>query len=180
MVYGEWMRGPFGLDGQRGQTLRCQRTVLVVVHTVTAGTRLGDVLPMLEADLRVQVVFTHAPSALISAGVRDFLGSLDGVVLPWREVTQTRFDLALAASDGLLEWVHAPVLTMLHGAGYNKYPARWDGYGPRAARERPNGTEQAGMPRPDDRIGDRVADAGPGGQAPAFVPRSCPGRGDRG
>lgn len=135
MVYGEWMRGPFGLDGQRGQTLRCQRTVLVVVHTVTAGTRLGDVVPMLEADLRVQVVFTHAPSALISAGVREFLGGLGGVVLPWRQATQTRFDLALAASDGLLEWVHAPVLTMLHGAGYNKYPARWDGYGPTAPRE---------------------------------------------
>jgi hypothetical protein len=47
----------------------------------------------------------------------------------------TRYDQALAASDGLLEWEHAPVVTMLHGAGYNKYPARWDGYGPRARRE---------------------------------------------
>lgn len=135
MVYGEWTRGPFGLDGQRGRTLRCQRTVLVVVHTVTAGTRLGDVVPALEADRRVQVVFTHAPSALISGGVPEFLGRLGGVVIPWREATQARFDLALAASDGLLEWVHAPVVTMLHGAGYNKYPARWDGYGPRAPRE---------------------------------------------
>jgi hypothetical protein len=107
----------------------------VVVHTVTAGTRLGDVVPLLEADLRVQVVYTHAPSALISAGVPEFLSRLSGVVLPWRQATQTRFDLALAASDGLLEWVHAPVVTMLHGAGYNKYPARWDGYGPRARRE---------------------------------------------
>jgi hypothetical protein len=135
MVYGEWMRGPFGLDGQRGQTVRCQRTVLVVVHTVTAGTRLGDIVPLLEADLRVQVVFTHAPSALISGGVREFLDRIGGVVLPWRQATQTRFDLALAASDGLLEWVHAPLVTMLHGAGYNKYPARWDGYGSRTPRE---------------------------------------------
>jgi hypothetical protein len=135
MVFQEWVRGPFGLDAERGQTLRCQRTVLVVVHTVTAGTRLGDVVPLLEADLRVQVVFTHAPSALISGGVQEFLGRLDGVVLPWRQAVQTRFDLALAASDGLLEWVHAPVVTMLHGAGYNKYPARWDGHGPQARRE---------------------------------------------
>jgi hypothetical protein len=135
MVEGEWVLGPFGLDARRGQTLRCQRTVLVVVHTVTAGTRLGDVVPLLEADRRVQVVFTCAPSALISGGVQEFLGRLGGVVVPWRQVVQTRFDLALAASDGLLEWVHAPVVTMLHGAGYNKYPARWDGYGPRARRE---------------------------------------------
>jgi hypothetical protein len=48
---------------------------------------------------------------------------------------QTRFNLALAASDGLLEWVHAPVVTMLHGAGFNKYPVQWDGYGPLARRE---------------------------------------------
>jgi hypothetical protein len=93
------------------------------------------VVPILEADLRVQVVFTYAPSALISGGVQEFLGRLGGVVLPWRQALSTRFDLALAASDGLLEWVHAPVVTMLHGAGYNKYPARWDGHGRQARRE---------------------------------------------
>jgi hypothetical protein len=135
MVYGEWSYGPFGLDAGRGQTLRCQRTVLVVIHTVTAGTRLGDVVPLLESDRRVQVVFTFAPSALVSGGVQKFLGRLGGVTVPWQQAVQTRFDLALAASDGLLEWVHAPVVTMLHGAGYNKYPARWDGYGPRARRQ---------------------------------------------
>jgi hypothetical protein len=135
VAYGEWPHGPFGLDAQRGQTLPCQRTVLIVVHTVTAGTRLGDVVPLLEADLRVQTVFTYAPSALISGGVREFLARLSGVVVPWQQATQTRFDLALAASDGLLEWVHAPVMTMLHGAGYNKYPARWDGDGVEARRE---------------------------------------------
>ncbi|MBV9452260.1 MAG: hypothetical protein JO345_40865 [Streptosporangiaceae bacterium] len=135
MTYGEWVRGPFGLDAQRGQTLQYQRTVLVVIHTVTAATRLGDVVPMLEQDPRVQVVYTHPPSALISGGVTEFLARLGGVVVPWRQVTQTRFDLALAASDGLLEWVHAPVVKMLHGAGYNKFPARWDGHGTAVSRE---------------------------------------------
>jgi hypothetical protein len=135
MAYGEWVHGPFGLDARRGETLQCQRTALVVVHTVTAGTRLGDVVPMLEADPRVQVVFTYAPSAIVSGGVREFLARLGGVVVPWRQATQTRFDLALAASDGLLEWVHAPIITMLHGAGYNKYPARWDGHGAMVQRE---------------------------------------------
>lgn len=135
MVYGEWARGPFGLDAQRGQTLRYQRTALAIVHTVPSADRLADVVPSLEADRRVQVVFTHAPSALISGGVEEYLARLGGVVIPWRQAVQSEFDLALAASDGLLEWVHAPVVTMLHGAGYNKYPVRWDGYGPLAHRE---------------------------------------------
>jgi hypothetical protein len=134
MEYGEWAHGPFGPDAGRGRTLRYRRTVLVIVHTVTAGTRLGDVVPMLEADPRIQVVFTHPESALIGAGTRQFLGRLDGVVLPWRQATQIRFDLALTASDGLLEWVRAPVVSMLHGVGYTKYPVRWDGNGPKVPR----------------------------------------------
>src|ERR1700733_2723618 len=93
MGYIERAHGPFGLDAQRGQTLRYQRTALVVIHTVTSGTRLADVVPLLEPDLRVQVVFTHAPSALISGGVHDYLDRLGGVVVPWQQATQTRFDL---------------------------------------------------------------------------------------
>jgi hypothetical protein len=135
MGYAEWAHGPFGLDSQRGQTMQYERTVLIIVHTVTAGIRLGDIVPTLEADKRVQVVFTYAPSALISAGVQEFLARLNGVVVPWEVAKQTRFDLALAASDGLLEWVHAPVVTMLHGVGYNKYPARWDGDGVEVRRQ---------------------------------------------
>jgi hypothetical protein len=135
MGYTERAHGPFGLDAQRGQTMGYQRTVLVVVHTVTAGTRLVDVVPLLETDLRVQVVFTYAPSALISGGVREYLECLGGVVVSWQLATQMRFDLALAASDGLLEWVHAPVLRMPHGVGYTKYPARWDGDGVATRRE---------------------------------------------
>jgi hypothetical protein len=142
MGYMERARGPFGLDAQRGQTLRYQRTVLVVVHTVTAGTRLADVVPLLEPDLRVQVVFTYAPSALTSGGVPEYLDRLGGIVVSWQLATQVPFDLALAASDGLLEWVHAPVMTMLHGVGYTKYPVRWDGEGVETRREAA-GTEPA-------------------------------------
>ena len=135
MGFGELAHGPFGLDAQRGRTLPYQRTVLVVVHTVTAGTRLDDIVPLLETDLRIQVVYTFAPSALISGGVEEFLTRLGGVVVSWQQATQTPFDLALAASDGLLEWVHAPIMTMLHGAGYNKYPVQWDGDGIEVRRE---------------------------------------------
>lgn len=135
MVYGDQVYGPFGLDAARGRTFRCERTVLAVVHTVTSGTRLADVVPLVESDPRVQVVFTWAPSSMISAGVREFLDRLGGVTVPWEQATNTRFDLAVAAWDGLLERLHAPVLTLSHGVGAGKFMRRWEGFGPEVARE---------------------------------------------
>lgn len=134
-------RGPFGLDAGRGQTLPYERTVLVVVHTVTSATRLGDVVPMLEADPRVQVIYTQGPAALFPGGTRELLSRLDGIVVPWEIATQSRFDLALAAATGSLEWVHAPVVSMPHGTGYSKYQVRWDTGGAEAARE-PGGPDR--------------------------------------
>ncbi len=134
MSYEEWAYGPFGLDAVKGRTVRCQRTVLVVAHSVTAATRLADIVPLLESDRRVQVVYTWAPSSVFSAGVQDLLSRLGGVVVPWRQAVQARFDLAIAASHGLLEQLHAPVLTVPHGVGFAKYPSRWAGSGPAARR----------------------------------------------
>ena len=57
MSYGEWVQGPFGLDAANGATVGTQRTVLAVVHSITTGARLADVLPVLSSDRRVQVVF---------------------------------------------------------------------------------------------------------------------------
>lgn len=130
----DWVSGPFGLDAAKGRTFRCQRTVLVVVHSVTAGTRLADVAPLLEADRRVQVIYTAAPGSVFTAGVREFLADLGGVVIPWPQATQARFDLAVAASHGGLEQLHAPVVVMPHGVGFSKYPSVWPGHGPAADR----------------------------------------------
>jgi hypothetical protein len=129
----ELVNGPFGVDAARWGTGCSNRTVLIVVHSVTAGTRLTDVTPLLESDLRIQVVFTAAPSSF-PAGTKEFLRRLGGMVVPWQQAIRERFDLAVAASYGRLEQLRAPVLTLPHGAGYGKYPARWDGYGPAAAR----------------------------------------------
>jgi hypothetical protein len=130
----EWIQGPFGLDAGKGRTFRYRRTVLMVVHSMTAGYRLADVVPLLESDRRVQVTWTCAPS-LFSAGVPDFLRNLGGVVVPWRQATQSRFDMAIAASHGSLEHVHAPVLVVPHGVGFSKYPSVWPGSGPAVRRE---------------------------------------------
>jgi hypothetical protein len=121
-----------------------QRTVLVVAHHVTAAARLMDVVPLLESDPRVQVVYTVAPSSLFISGTREFLTGMGGVVLPWRQATEIRFDLAVAASQGGLEQLHAPVLVLPHGASFNKLPARWEGPGPEAPRE-VAGMERSGL-----------------------------------
>ncbi|MEJ2852060.1 MULTISPECIES: hypothetical protein [unclassified Saccharothrix] len=88
--------------------------VLVVVPHVVAGTRLADLLPLLEADHRVQVLFTvHGATH----GTEEFVRGLGGHVLPWRQAIRHRFDLVLAASFRGLDEVHGEVMVLPHGAG---------------------------------------------------------------
>ncbi|MEO3764240.1 hypothetical protein [Streptomyces sp. B8F3] len=115
---GRW-HVPVRLDVERWATRRTSRRVLVVVHTVTSGQRVLEAVRLLEGDPRVQVCFTAAPD-VFSNGVTAFLERLGGLVLPWDQAAQTRFDLALAASCGSLHELHSPVLVLPHGAGHNK------------------------------------------------------------
>jgi hypothetical protein len=126
--------GPFGLDAAKGRTFRPRRTVLAVVHTVTAGMRLADVMPLLESDHRIQVVYTSPGSSLFAAGVTEFLAEQGCAVIPFRQAAQIRFDLVVAAAAGGLEQLHGPVLTVPHGAGFSKYSRVWDGPGPAGGR----------------------------------------------
>jgi hypothetical protein len=109
------------------------KTVLVVVHTVTMGQRLADILPLFETDPRVQVVFTAAPHPF-GNGVAGLLRRLDGVVIPWEQATRTSFDLALAAGYPGVHELHAPLVVLPHGAGYNKLLVRSIASGAVAAR----------------------------------------------
>jgi hypothetical protein len=123
----EWRRVPVGLDAARWVTRPRCRNVLAIVHTVTAGQRLMDVIRLLGSDLRIQVVFTSAPD-VFNEGVDEFLRATGGIVVPWLQATQTEFDLALAASYGSIDEIHAPVIVMPHGAGYAKLAVRKPGY----------------------------------------------------
>ncbi|SFP72220.1 hypothetical protein SAMN05421810_103206 [Amycolatopsis arida] len=98
------------------------RLVLAVVHNVTAATRLLDVLPAIVADPRVQVVFTCPGSSAFTAGTEDFLRDRDVAVLDWSDARAAPADLAVTASfGGELHTLRAPLLTLPHGMGYNKY-----------------------------------------------------------
>ncbi|SNR25882.1 hypothetical protein [Actinomadura mexicana] len=129
-----WVPGPFGPDARRGSTMPGQRTVLAVAHHLTAATRLADVIPLLETDRRVAVAYTAAPASVFTGGLDAHLRDLGGLVLPWRQAVTTRFDLVVAASHGMLENLHGPVMTLLHGAGPGKLLGRLRGAGPPAAR----------------------------------------------
>ena len=115
----EWRQVPVGLEAERWITRTGCKTVLVVVHTVITGQRLADIVRLVESDLRVQVVFTAAPD-VFSNGVTDLLRDLGGVVISWEQATRLTFDLALAAAYGSVHELHAPLIVLPHGAGYNK------------------------------------------------------------
>ncbi|MBO3673604.1 hypothetical protein [Streptomyces sp. NEAU-YJ-81] len=128
-------------------TLVERKKVLAVVHTVTYAKRLLDVLSLLEADFRLQVVFTTPPH-VFGDEVPRFLQQLGSPVLPWAEATRMTFDLAVAAGPRGVEQVQAPLITMPHGANYLK---------------RLPGMSDAGV------AGLRKRDLMPGGKPPAAV-----------
>ncbi len=117
MDVNRWIRGPVGIDAERRTTRTGFHTVLVMVPTMTAGTRLLDLVPLLEADHRVQVVFTVPHTAESWPGVEDFVRDCGGVVYPWQQALQHRWDLVLTASHRQIEQVHGRIMVLPHGAG---------------------------------------------------------------
>ncbi|MFF5097483.1 MULTISPECIES: hypothetical protein [Actinosynnema] len=109
-----WEEGPFGPGAERRVTRAFERVVLVVVPHVAAGTRLFDVVPLLEGDPRIQVVLAVQGRV---TGTEAFARATGARVLPWDEATARRFDLVLAASPRGLQDLHGPVLRMPHGVG---------------------------------------------------------------
>ncbi|MDH2424987.1 hypothetical protein [Sphaerisporangium sp. TRM90804] len=53
-------------------------------------------------------------------GVAEFIDGLKAIRIPWRQATQERFALAVAASLGAIHEIHAPLIVMPHGAGFGK------------------------------------------------------------
>ncbi len=113
---------PLRLDSERWATRRAKRRLLVIVHTVPGGQRLMDAVHLLRSDLRLEISFTIAPD-VFNGGAHELLHRLGVVALPWQQAVHTRFDLALAASYGHLDQVHAPIVLMSHGVGFNKFAA---------------------------------------------------------
>lgn len=114
-----WINGPIGLGADSRVLRQGSRTVLVVVPFMVAGIRLMDVLALLESDHRIVVMFTvaPAPNGATCHGAEEFVRAQGGLLLPWHQAVQCRFDLVLAASDTAVEHLHGKVMLLPHGAG---------------------------------------------------------------
>ncbi|WP_261564544.1 hypothetical protein [Frankia gtarii] len=96
--------------------------MLVVVHTVTALTRLLDVLPAFLGDTRLRILYTIIDGSPFGPGAAEFLADIGARVIPWESAVANRFDLAVAAGrSGDLHLLSTPLVVIPHGAGYNKY-----------------------------------------------------------
>lgn len=116
----EWRKVPIGPDAARWSTRTQCATVLIVVDTVTSGQRLLEVARLFEADFRVQVVFTSPAGGVFDNGVGEFLTGIGALVVPWRQAVESSFTLAVAAGHEGIHELHAPVVLLPHGAGFNK------------------------------------------------------------
>lgn len=104
-------------------TFDCERTVLVVGRTVTSTARLLEAMRFFRNDFRVKPVFTVNGTSKYSAGARRLLESA-GVeeVVPWSEVGDLHYALALSASENIdFEDLRGPSVVLPHGIGFNKW-----------------------------------------------------------
>lgn len=112
-----WIRGPIGQESRSRITRAGYREILVVVPTMTAGTRLFDIVPLLESDFRVQTVFAVPHTTDVWHGVTDYVRAQGGMVLPWAQAVRHRWDLILTASHRHIAELQGPILLVSHGAG---------------------------------------------------------------
>ncbi|MFH8343217.1 hypothetical protein [Streptomyces sp. NPDC018045] len=116
-----WLRVPVGPEAAQWSTRAGTARVLFVVHNVTSATRLLDVLPLFDADPRVQCLATCTGSSPYLHGVPELLADAGLPVLPWDQAVETPVDLAVSASyGGELERVKGKLAILSHGIGYNK------------------------------------------------------------
>ncbi|GGU51184.1 hypothetical protein [Lentzea flava] len=112
-----WFTTPLGAGGVHRATVPGCRKVLVIVPSVVAGTRLLDLLPLLDSDFRIQVYFTLPEPC---GSTTRFLSAIGGLVIPWEMALQHEFDLVLAASYRFIDRAPGPVLVLPHGASAMK------------------------------------------------------------
>ncbi|TCO62499.1 hypothetical protein [Actinocrispum wychmicini] len=112
-----WVKGPFGVDAVNRLTRGGCRMVLVMIPSMTAGTRLMDLVPLLAADHRVQTVFTVPHAGETWHGAAEFLDHHGCLTVPWHQARQHTWDLILTASHRQIEQVRGRMLILPHGAG---------------------------------------------------------------
>ena len=104
----EWVPTPFGLNAVKGTTVQGRRTVLAVAHNFAGGTRLAEVMPLLESDRRIQVAPRDKPYRLVTEALERHQRTTwkgvpairHGAAQAWLELT--RMLVALGREDVVL------------------------------------------------------------------------------
>ncbi|MCG6495172.1 hypothetical protein [Kitasatospora sp. A2-31] len=106
----------------RWDTWPVRARVLAVSRTLTSATRVLEVLSLLRGQRGIRCYLTVNPGSAFAAGLDDHLRGIPGVtLLTWQEATRYRFDLAVAcAVHSSMHRLHAPLVVLPHGAGYNR------------------------------------------------------------
>lgn len=106
---------------ERCWATRIGASVLVIAPHPVALARLGDHLPLIEADHRVQSVFTVPEDGEDRPDAADLVRAHGGLLLSAKQAAQTTHALILAGSTRGLDAVRGPVLLVPHGGGLGQY-----------------------------------------------------------
>lgn len=143
-------------------------TVLGVARTLTSATRVLDVLSLLRPEDGIDKYCTVNPGSAFADGLPEYLASTGVNVLTWKEATRRSFDLAVAcAVHPSMRRLHAPLMVLPHGAGYNRLVTESTG----------DTTSPAGLSRRELVHGGKVVPAAIGLSHPdqlARLFRTCP------
>lgn len=113
----QWVIAPRHRIVERWITRPDCRLIAVPLPHDQAINRALDVLPVVESDHRVQVVFTTPATGFQWAGMEVAAQELGGLWVPWRQALQLPFDLVLAPCHWGARDLTGPVLLMAHGVG---------------------------------------------------------------
>jgi hypothetical protein len=78
------------------------------------------VVPLVEADHRVQPVYTVPGTLERWHGLEEYVRGLGAMVLPWEQAKREQYDLVLTASHREIEQVRGKVMLLSHGVGNAK------------------------------------------------------------
>jgi hypothetical protein len=113
----QWVIAPRHPVVERWITRPDCRLIGVPLPHDQAVNRALDVLPLVEGDYRVQVVFTTPATGFQWAGMEEAVRALGGLWVPWQQAIHTPFDLVLAPCRWGFRELTGPVLLMSHGVG---------------------------------------------------------------
>jgi hypothetical protein len=114
---GQWLIAPGHHATDHWITRLSCRLVLVLVPHPQAFDRLLDVLPLVESDHRVQVVFTTPASKFQWSGMEQLVREAGGHWVPWSQALTMNVALVLAACHWGVRELPWPVLLIAHGSG---------------------------------------------------------------